>query len=197
ANNTVINGTFSSPDTGVGNCAAGSVDALTGNINALKGCQTAAQLAAGSCQSGSNAIVHLAQTVNYPTPQEPATVPLPISAVPGSNQLTACGPTSASCPGVTGNYGDISYGGSTTVYLNPYINTTTTPPTCGGGVYYINSITQTGNATLQINPCPAGYIGAGQYFPVIVNIIGTNQADPLKLAGNGLANPSLNPAVAQ
>ena len=45
ANNTVINGTFSSPDTGVGNCAAGNVDALTGNINALKGCQTAAQAA--------------------------------------------------------------------------------------------------------------------------------------------------------
>jgi Tfp pilus assembly protein PilX len=197
ANNTVINGTFSTPDTGVGNCAAGNVDALTGNINALTGCQTAAQVASGGCQGGSGAIVHLAQTVNYPTPTIPATVPTPISAVPGSNQLTACGPSAAACPGATGNYGDISSSGGTTVTLNPYIDTTTTPPTCKSGVYYINSISQSGNASLQIAACPAGYTGAGQYFPIIVNIVGQNQSDPLNLVGNGLVNPSLNPAMAQ
>src|SRR6266481_9225102 len=35
---TTINGTFSSPDTGVGACSAGGVDALSGNTTAVTGC---------------------------------------------------------------------------------------------------------------------------------------------------------------
>lgn len=199
ANNTVINGTFSSPDTGVGNCAAGGVDALTGNVNALKGCQTAAQLAAGNCPQGAQAIVKLAQPISYPTPVIPATVPLPISAVPGNNSLTACG-GAGPCPGAAGNYGDISLAGNKTLSLNPYLGPGNV---CSSGVYYINSISLAGNATAAIAPCPAGSVNAsgasmaGQYVPIIVNIVGENQANPLNLVGNGLSNPSMNPAMAQ
>ena len=195
ANNTVINGTFSSPDTGVGNCAAGAVDALTGNINALKGCQTAAQLAAGNCPGGAQAIVKLAQAINYPTPTIPATVPLPISAVPGSKVLTPCG--GGGCPGATGNYGDLSYAGNNTITLMPYVDAAVPTPHCLSGEYYINSISLAGNASVAIAPCPVGTDKAGQYQPVIVNIVGQNQANPLNLVGNGLSNPSMNPAMAQ
>jgi len=198
ANNTVINGTFSSPDTGVGACAAGAIDALTGNINALKGCQTAAQLAAGGCPTGAQAIVKLAQPVNYPTPVIPATVPAPISAVPGSLKLTPCG--GGACPGAAGNYGDLSYSGSNVLTLQPYVNAAV-PPVCSAGVYYINSITLAGNAEVKIASCPAGSVtstGApATYQPVIVNIVGQNQSDPLNLVGNGLDNPSLDPSMAQ
>jgi Tfp pilus assembly protein PilX len=196
ANNTVIDGTFSSPDTGVGNCATGSVDALTGNINALKGCQTAAQVAAASCQGGSQAVVHLAQAMNFQAPVIPATVPTPVSAVPANQTLSACG-GAGPCPGALGNYGDLSYAGNNTITLQPYINTATTPPTCSSGTYYINSISLAGNASVAIAPCPAGDTGAGQYFPIIVNIVGAGQANPLNLVGNGLSNPSMNPAMAQ
>jgi hypothetical protein len=197
ANNTRINGTFSSPDNGVGNCAAGAPDALTGNVNALTGCQTAAQQAAGTCQGGSKAIVKLAQTVNYPTPQIPTTVPVPVSSVPGNGNLTACGPGPSNCPGATGNYGDISMQGNKTVTLNPYIDTTQNPPVCSSGAYYINSITLGGNANVTIAPCPAGDVGAGKYFPVIINIVGQNNANPINLVGNGLTNPSMDPSMVQ
>lgn len=196
ANNTVIDGTFSSPDTGVGNCAVGAVDALTGNINALKGCQTAAQLAGGNCPTGNQAIVKLAQAVTYPTPQIPATVPLPISAVPGNKILTPCG-GAGGCPGATGNYGDLSYAGGNTLTLMPYVDAAVPTPHCLSGLYYINSISLAGNASVAIAPCPAGTDKAGQYQPIIVNIVGQNQANPLNLVGNGLSNPSMNPAMAQ
>jgi PilX N-terminal len=203
ANNTVINGTFSSPDNGVGNCAAGAPDALTGNVNALTGCQTAQQLAGGTCKGGNNAIVHLAQTVSYPPPTIPTAVPLPVSSMPGSGNLTPCGPGTANCPGATGNYGDLSANGKQTITLNPYIDNTQIPPVCSSGAYYINSIGESGNGTLTIAPCPAGTVNssgasmAGQYVPVIVNIVGQNNTNPLNLVGNGLTNPSMDPSMIQ
>src|SRR5258708_15082745 len=40
AANTVINGTFASPDTGVGACSSGGVTALSGNTTSVTGCGT-------------------------------------------------------------------------------------------------------------------------------------------------------------
>ena len=191
ANNTVINGTFSSPDTGVGNCTAGTPDALTGNINALTGCQTAAQQAASSCSGGAGAIIKMTQTVNFPTPTIPTTVPTPVSSVPGSKVLTPC---SGICPGLTGNYGDLSYAGNNTITLMPAVSALNV---CSSGVYYINSISLSGNAQVVLAPCPATSTTPGVYVPVIVNIVGNSQATPLDLSGNGISNPSMSPANMQ
>jgi Tfp pilus assembly protein PilX len=193
ANNTVIAGSFSSPDTGVGACSAGGIDALTGNINALTGCETAAQKAANTCSGGSAAIIKLAQTINFPTPVIPSTVPTPVSAVPGSLSLTPCGGASA-CPGAAGNYGDLNYAGNNHITLNPYVSASNV---CSSGVYYINSIQLSGNADVTIAPCPATSTTPGVYQPIIINIVGNGQATPLSLSGNGLTNTSLNPAMAQ
>src|SRR4029077_2338184 len=90
AANTTINGTFSSPDTGVGACGGGGgVDALSGNTGAVTGCS----LSTTSCAPPG--LVKLPQTVTMVTPQIPTTVPPPAPGVSSPSTLTPC---SGVCP---------------------------------------------------------------------------------------------------
>ncbi|GAC1625623.1 MAG: hypothetical protein PVS2B2_08600 [Candidatus Acidiferrum sp.] len=181
---TIINGTFSSPKTGVGACSSGA--ALTGALAQVTGCETST--------TGCGApLVTLSQTVVYPNPVIPTTVPTPVSAAT-SGSLSACGVT---CPGTTGNYGDISLSGNgagSQLVLNPYVDPVT--KICSTGTYYINSITMTGaNTGITIAPCPG--TSPPVYQPVIVNIVGYNTAAPITLTGNSITNPSLDASMLQ
>jgi hypothetical protein len=170
ANNTVINGTFSSPDTGVGSCAAGNVDALSGNPAALTGCETSTV----NCQGGANALVKLPQPLTYPLPTEPAAVPTPLSTVPNG--------TASISPG---NYDQISLSGNDALTLLP----TGSGATCSAGTYYVNSIRESGQASITIGPCPG--TNPPVYMPIYINVInGGGDATPVSLTGQGLANPS-------
>jgi len=97
---TTINGTFSTPRTGVGSCSSGNVDAWTDNGNAtVTGCTSP-----GVCTAGG--LVKLPQTVKYKTP----TV-LP----PGVSDLNINGTTTL----VPGSYGNITITGNGTLQLQP------------------------------------------------------------------------------
>jgi len=184
APNTTIDGTFSSPRTGVGNCAAGAPDALTGSTTPT-GCESATQVANSTCGS---AVIALAQATTFTTPV--TDYPLCTGATTAACDATTLAATipnngtSLPSPMVPGNYGDI--GGNTTITLNPTI-TVGPPATCGPAVYYINSIVEAGNGKVVVGTCPDG-----SYQPIIVNIVGSGASPVLDLTGKGLVNSSMS-----
>lgn len=193
APHTTINGTFSSPDTGVGPCASG--DALTGTLTQVTGCETAAQLASSSCGTP---MAKLPQTVNYPLPN--TAYPPAVTFPAGFNAL----PTTSNGNISPGNYGDISLSGHDTLTLLPYVDPVT--HVCSTGTYYINTLNESGhNTSVNIGACPAGSTPAGAYMPLIVNLVGVNNADVplgagssvLGLSGNSIINPTLDPRLFQ
>lgn len=100
--------------------------------------------------------------------------PTPVIPPPGTTNVNN---TTTLAPG---SYGDINLAGSKVVTLTP-------------GTYNINSISITGNAQLVIGPDPV----TGLYGPVVVNVAGNNNTTPIDLEGNGISNPTYNPADLQ
>lgn len=176
--NVQINGSLSTPNTGVGACGAGNVTAFSGNINQVTG-----------------GFVQLSQPVTFPTP---TVYP------PGATNISATaslGPTvppalpNPNCLASPCSYGDINLAGGNVVTLTP-------------GVYNINSISITGNAQLVIAPDPVtGQYGpvvinvAGNNNLTPIDLEGKGIANPtfnpailqvtyagngqIKIAGNG------------
>ena len=195
APNTTVNGIFASPDTGVGNCAAGQPDALSGNTTAVTGCTTSTTNCGAPLVSLHSQQVYTPPVTDYPTCGTPAgsagvlscdnTTVTALNQIPSGNTLSP------------GNYGDLSLAGQKTLTLNP---SGTSAANCGIGVYYINSIGLSGKASLTVGPCPGtgGNTGVpAVYQPVIVNIVGMNTSLPLDIGGNGIANPTFNSALIQ
>ena len=196
AAHTVINGTFSSPDTGVGACSAGNVDALSGNTTSVTGCGTSPT----NCLAAPG-LIKLPQAVTLVTPVIPATVATPAPNLGNGNVPLTLTPCSANCDGVnntTGNYGNISISGGNSNIA------TFVPAVVGGacvpGTYYVNSISLTGNASIAIGPCPGTGTGPGNpavYQPVIINVVGSGQSTPLDIGGNGISNNTFNSTLLQ
>ena len=105
---------------------------------------------------------------------QPVVMPTPNVPPPGATNVNGGGTLAP------GNYGDISLTGKTPLTLTP-------------GVYNINSISESGQGQLNIGPDPI----TGKYGPVIINVTGNNQATPIDLSGQGIANPSLDPSLLQ
>jgi Tfp pilus assembly protein PilX len=190
ANNTVVSGTFASPDQGVGSCASGAVDALSGG-GTVSGCGTGPT----NCVP-SPGLVKLSQIVNPLPPSIPSTVPPPSPNVISTTTLTPCYGTACPINGPgNGNYGDITLSGNDIATLTPYEDPVT--HVCSGGIYYINSITLTGNGTLKVAPCSGTSTTPGTYQPLVVDIVGQNTTTPLTLTGNGINNPSMSASVLQ
>jgi Tfp pilus assembly protein PilX len=138
-----------------------------GNVTAFSG---------KSLNQVTGGMVQLPQAINFPTPN---------IYPPGNtniNNTTTLGPTldPANCLGTTCSYGDINLSGGKIVTLYP-------------GVYNVNSISITGSAQLVIAPDPV----TNQYGPVVINVAGNNNAMPIDLEGNGISNPTFNPAELQ
>ena len=196
---TTINGTFSSPDTGVGACGGGAgVDALSGNTTAVTGCATSPTVCVPA-----PGLVKLPQTVTMVTPQIPTTVPSPSPNLGNGNVPITLTPCSANCPqngANNGNYGDISVSGGNGNIV------TFVPAIVGGacvpGTYYVNSISLSGNASIAIGPCPGTGPGSNPYVPaayqpVIIDVVGNGQATPLDIGGNGISNSTFNSTLLQ
>jgi len=193
ANGTVINGTFSSPDTGVGPCGGGSgVDALTGG-----GTVTGCSMSTTNCVPAPG-LVKLPQTVKY---------------VPPATDYPGCtGAGAAACDAVVlsglpnnppntitpGNYGDISAAGKNEIALNPG---TDVNGNCIPGIYYINSISLAGKADITVLPCPGTGGNGGNapavWQPVVINMVGSGAATVLDIGGNGIANGTFNSSLMQ
>jgi Tfp pilus assembly protein PilX len=192
---TVVNGTFSSPDKGVGACGAGGVvDALSGNTTtAITGCSQGPT----NCVAQPG-LVTLPQAITFPLPTIPSTVPNPSPNESGSVTLDPCVTNCPSNGAHNGNYGDISASGApgTAVHFVPGVLN----GNCVPGIYYINSISLTGNAAMTVDPCPGTGTGPGNpavYQPVIINVVGNGVGTPIDIGGNGIANPSFNSSLVQ
>jgi Tfp pilus assembly protein PilX len=200
AANTVINGTFSSPDQGVGPCSSGSVDALSGNTTSVTGCSTSPT----NCVPAPG-LIKLSQAVTLPTPQIPTTVPAPSTNLANADVPLTLTPCSGTCPqngNNHGNYGDIGLSGGASNVVT-FVPAGTNASNCAPGIYYVNSISLTGNASIAIGPCPGtGVVGAvpfvpAVYQPVIIYVVGNSQPTPLDLGGNGIANNTFNSTLLQ
>jgi hypothetical protein len=193
---TTINGSLSTPRTGVGACVNGSnVTAWTDNNGTVTG-----------------GLVELPQPIVYPTPVIPAAGTLAVSvghnatcpSGTGAPQVWAVGmPVAAKAqtcqssgtdlylppsvlPGaavvtspayVAPSYLSISVTGNETLHLYP-------------GTYNIDTLSeQSAQSSIVIEPYP----GTTTYGPVIMNITGSAGGTVVDLTGNSVQNASLNP----
>jgi hypothetical protein len=168
-NPTTINGTLSTPRTGVGTCTAGNVTAWTDTSGHV-----------------TNGLVELPQTVVYPTP----IVPAPTTTV----DIT----TNSGCPSVATMTGPPSTGGTcvsgsgNSLILAPTVaggtmNLRTLSLTgnkdlhLAAGTYNIDSISETGNTQLVLDS-----------VPVVINVTGSGGGTVVQLTGGGLTNTTGN-----
>ncbi len=153
---TQINGTLSTPRTGVGNCKNGTVTAYTGNAAAV-----------------TEGIIQLPQAVSYPTPA----LPNPLPPTSGSS-WASCASLGLSAPACTGADGNITLdpqGGKLT-FGNVSIGNNTVR--LKAGQYEINSISSNANANLIIESGPVIMNIAGQSTNQPVSLNGNGISNP-------------------
>ena len=173
---TTINGTLSTPRTGVGTCSAGSVNA--------------ASLVGGATIGGG--LVQLPQTVTFPTPPLPSPMPptgtvtmngsCPAATLVPVAYCTSSGSGIVLDPSLVGGtvvLGDVRIMGGTSVTFKP-------------GIYNINSITAAGNSTLSVDSSSGTPTG-----PVTFNVAGVGQTVPIDLTGGIIANQTFDPTLMQ
>ena len=178
---TVVHGFLGTPRTGVGNCAAGSVDALTQNGGA--------QVSAG--------VISLPQAVTYPAPALPN--PLPPTSNVGITKNTTCADLGLSSPACTGIKADPTacVGTVCGLVFNPNGTTWTMGDIAlsGGaqinlkaGTYALNSFSMAGNSALNIDS------SGGE---IVMNVVGTGKTTPVDFTGGVVSNPSYVPSTFQ
>ena len=165
---TIINGTLSTPRTGVGACTSGSVSALTQN--------------SGATITGS--LVQLPVTVRFPTPPLPN--PMPATGFVNFNTGGCPSGTAAFCSvDAAGTHIDPALNGGTVVLddlkVGAGVNLILKP-----GIYNVNSISFNGNATLTLDTT------AGT-APVVFNVAGSGQTTPIDFTGGTISNSTYDP----
>jgi hypothetical protein len=180
-NPTVINGSLSTPQTGVGACTTANVTAAT---------------IVGGAQVKDN-ITQLSQELEFPTPEipDPGTGTQIITktdgcaggAVPfctqqaspqGGKIIAPLGPDDPNDCNATNcvQLGNVTLTGGATLQLT-------------GGTYVVNSIDIAGSSQIKIVPDPV----TGAITKVTFLVKGDGVTTPIKIAGNGISNPSLVP----
>lgn len=161
----VINGSLSTPRSGVGNCKAGAVDALTQNGGAV--------LTGG--------LVQLPQAVTYPPPAHPNPLPPTTNMnIQANSTCATAGIAAAVCSGSGGvltitpagavvQLGDLRMSGGATLTLN-------------AGTYNVNSVSLSGGTRLIINS-----------GPVIMNVEGAGQTTVIDFTGGTVSNSTYHP----
>jgi Tfp pilus assembly protein PilX len=183
-----VNGTLSSPNTGVGACVNGSgVDALT-ETGAATVCDN---VPVGSCVGS---VVKLPQAITFPPPC------LPTACVPSSPMppMTTMSSGATICAAVTPPAQCATVSGVTTI--DPMGTTVSLGNVSGvtlvlkGGSYNINSV---GSSNLSVATSTLGT------KDVVLNVTGktstpgTDLANPISLGGNAVVNASLDPSRLQ
>ncbi len=175
----VVNGTMSSPRTGVGNCSNGNGQSSAWSDSGkatVTGCT-----ALGTCVSGG--LVQLSQSITYAPPSLPTgMLPPPTTTLQitksstcadiGLTVATGCTGSAGSLILAPGSYGNLSLSGGAQVTLS---TTTAT-----GGNYAINSISLSGNSSLLVN--------STNTVPAVIYIAGAGQTTPLSLTGGAVTN---------
>jgi hypothetical protein len=160
-NPTVVNGSLSTPRTGVGNCTANNVTAYTGAFDALTG--------------GLN---KLSQPITYPTP--PAMNPLPPT---GNQDIGSCG-SLANCVKVGNTVTITPPSASSVVQMGDVVMNSNSTVELHAGIYEMNSFTQNGNATLVVKSGPVIIKVAGQGVNTAIKINGGGVANETYIPQN-------------
>ena len=165
----IVNGSLSTPRSGVGNCHSGAVDALTQNGNA--------QLTAG--------LVQLPQAVQYSPPASPSPEPPETTMAIGANATCASAGISATVCSGAGGVLRITPTASAVALGNVRLTAGSTLH-LAVGTYNVNSLTLAGNSNLVIDS-----------GPVIMNLAGEDQSTVMDLTGGTTSNMSFTPALFQ
>jgi Tfp pilus assembly protein PilX len=164
---TTVNGTLSTPRTGVGSCTANNVTALT-----ISGQATV-----------NEGLIELPQVVPYPTPPTPSPLP-PTTSVNMSNSFSCVG-----YPGCvkSGSTVTLTADPTNTVPYSAMGNVSVGPAdlVLNAGTYIFNSLSINGNAHITTNG------------KVIIKLAGQGTTNVLSLTGNSITNSSYNPSNLQ
>lgn len=170
-NTTTINGTLSTPRSGVGNCTSNNVTAAT-----ISGFATVEE-----------GLVQLPQPITLPTPPTPnaGTTDYHFTSSSGCTGSPSCfmvpvgsppTPRPTIIPATSSTVipmGNVDLNGSSELHLR-------------AGIYEVNSLTLNGGAKIVVDS-----------GPVIIKVKGTGVNTPLDLSGGGVSNPSLDPTKLQ
>ena len=172
-NTTTVNGTLSTPRSGVGSCTSNNV--------------TAATLSGNATVTGG--LIELPQPIEMPTP--PEILPPPPTDSQSITKTSGCPAGVLHCTnsadGVTitppssstvVSLGNVNIQGGAEIHLAP-------------GIYEINSIKLTGNSKIIVDNGPGGP-GA-----VIIRVAGASETTPIDLAGGTTVNTSFDPTHLQ
>ena len=164
---TTINGTLSTPRTGVGSCTTNNVTALT-----ISGQATV-----------NEGLIELPQVVPFQTPPTPSPLP-PTTSVNMSNSFTCAGYTGCV---KSGSVVTLTADPTNTVPYSSMGNVSVGPAdlVLNAGTYIFNSLSINGNAHITANG------------KVIIKIAGQGTTNVLSLTGNSITNSSYNPANLQ
>ena len=163
-NPTIINGSLSTPRSGVGQCTANNITAQT--------------ISGGA--SVTSGLIKLSQEIQYPTPATPN--PLPPTTNQNFTQSGGCPGSVPNCT-VSANGATITPGGpGSTIYLG---NVTTN----GNAIIHLNAGTYVVNS-LKMNGSSKVVIDSG---PVVFKIAGVGDTNPLVINGNGIVNTTFKP----
>jgi Tfp pilus assembly protein PilX len=163
-NNTAINGSLSTPRSGVGSCSTSNVTALT-------------QTGGASVEDG---LVELPQSVVYPTPATPSPLPPTTATAFGNSGCPAVNhcASSGSDFAITPPSGEVVLMGNVSLASNKNLH-------LGAGIYHVNSITMTGNSSIIVDSGPViiKVVGTGQTTPILLtgNGLSNPSLDPSDL----------------
>ena len=166
-NPTLINGTLSTPRTGVGSCTNNNVTALT-----VQGHATV-----------SEGLVELPQVVTFETPPTPSPLP-PTTGVNMSSSFTCAGYLGCTMLGSTVT---LTADPTNVVPYSSMGNVTVGPSdlVLNAGTYIFNSLSVVGTAKITTNG------------KVTIKIAGQGTTSPISLLGNSITNTSYNPSNLQ
>jgi hypothetical protein len=166
----VVNGSLSTPRSGVGNCKDGAVSALTQN---------------GNNTTVTGGVIPLPQAITYTAPDPPNPLP-PTTGVAVNNSATCAtiGLVAAQCSGGANVF--MFNGGVTPVSLGNVSLTGGATLHLTAGTYNLNSLTLAGNSNLIIDG-----------GPVILNVVGTGLDTPIDLTGGTTSNLTYDPSLFQ
>jgi Tfp pilus assembly protein PilX len=188
---TTINGSLSTPRAGVGTCSTTAVTALSVNGNATV----------------TGGLVELPQPVVYPLPPVPNPAP-PQTNMSVQKKADCTGIPNCSASGadttITGGtmsnptlLGNLNLNSGAVLHLAPPASYSpgSNPNNPNPLIFNVNSISFTGNATVQVDPIPGS--NPAQYAPILLNFAGTGVSTPVDFTGGTITNTSLNPAMFQ
>jgi hypothetical protein len=166
-NPTTVNGTLSTPRTGVGSCTNSNVTAMTVSGQA----------------SVSEGLVELPQVVTFDTPPAPSPLP-PTTSVNMSNAFSCVGYLGCVKSGSTVT---LTADPTNTVPYSSMGNVSVGPAdlVLNAGTYIFNSLSIAGNARITTNG------------KVTIKIAGQGTTSPLTLTGNSITNNSYDPSNLQ